>query len=231
MAQRDWAEWHREYDDPGSLLSRRLELVQGHLRAELDRAPAADIRLISLCAGQGRDVIGVLARHPRRHDVRARLVELDERNVAAARQAAKAAGLGGVEVVQADAGITDVCSGAVPAQIVVVCGVFGNIAVSDIQATVAGLPSLCAPGALVLWTRHRMPPDVTPAIRSWFGEAGFREEAFDTSHDGFMSVGAHRLTSKPAALVNGRRLFTFADTGSDPPARAAVRSLPESRGT
>ena len=209
MAERDWVEWHRNYDDPGSLLSRRLELVQGHLRAELDHAPAGDIRLISLCAGQGRDVIGVLAGHPRRDDVRARLVELNERNVAIARQAAQAAGLDGVELLQADAGTTDVCMGAVPAQIVMVCGIFGNISAGDIQATVAALPSLCAPGALVLWTRHRTPPDLTPTIRSWFGEAGFREEAFDVSQDDFMSVGAHRLTDQPAALVPGRRLFTF----------------------
>jgi len=213
VAQRDWADWHREYDDPGSLLSRRLELVQGHLRAEFDRAPAGDIALISLCAGQGRDVIGVLAGHPRRDDVLARLVELDERNVAVARQAARSAGLDGVEVLQADAGITDACIGAVPAQIVVACGVFGNSAVRDIQATVAALPSLCAPDALVLWTRHRSPPDLTPAIRSWFAAAGFREEAFDTSRDGFMSVGAHRLTVEPAVLVLGQRLFTFAGTG------------------
>ena len=64
--QRDWLAWHRDYDEPGSLLSRRLELVQGHLHAELEHAPAGGIRLISLCAGQGRDVIGVLAGHPRR---------------------------------------------------------------------------------------------------------------------------------------------------------------------
>ncbi|GAA5186460.1 hypothetical protein GCM10023322_32740 [Rugosimonospora acidiphila] len=209
MAQRDWVEWHRDYDDPDSLLSRRGKLVRGHLRAELERAPVGDVRLISLCAGQGRDVIGVLTGHPRRDDVRARLVELDERNVALARQAAQAAGLHGVEVMQADAGITDACIGAVPAEIVVACGIFGNITGSDIQVTVAALPSLCAPGALVLWTRHRVPPDLTPAIRSWFGEAGFREEAFDTSHDGFMSVGAHRLTGEPAALTPGQRLFTF----------------------
>src|ERR1700743_1208395 len=188
VAQRDWAEWHRDYDDPGSLLSRRLELVQGHLRAELDHAPAGDIRLISLCAGQGRDVIGVLAGHPRRDDVRARLVELDERNVAGARQGAQAAGLDGGELLQADAGITDAYAGAVPAQIVVACGIFGNISGRDIEATVAALPSLCAPGALVLWTRHRRAPDLTPAIRSWFAAAGFGEEAFDTSPDAFMSV-------------------------------------------
>jgi hypothetical protein len=92
---------------------------------------------------------------------------------------------------------------------VLACGTFGNITGSDIQATVAALPSLCAPGAPVPWTRHRSPPGLTPAIRSWFAEAGFREEAFDTSHDGFMSVGAHRLTGKPAALAPGQRLFTF----------------------
>jgi Putative methyltransferase len=209
VAERDWAEWHLEYDEPGSLLSRRLERVQGHLRTELDRAPAGDIRVVSLCAGQGRDVIGVLAGHPRRDDVRARLVELDERSVAVARRSAQAAGLDGIEVMQADAGTTDVCVGAVPAQIVVACGIFGNISDDDVRATVAALPSLSAPGTLVLWTRHRKPPDLTPAIRSWFAAAGFREEAFDSSPDGFMTVGAHRLTGPPAALVPGQRLFSF----------------------
>src|ERR1700722_17147929 len=104
MAQRDWVEWHRDYDDPGSLLSRRGRLVQGPLRAEFDRVPAGNVRLISLCAGQGRDVIGVLTGHPRRHDVRARLVELDERNAALARQAAQAARLHGGEGLRAEAG-------------------------------------------------------------------------------------------------------------------------------
>jgi len=144
--------------------------------------------------------------------VRARPVELDERNVAVARQAARTAGLDGVEALQADAGITHACAGAAPAQIVVVCGIFGNATVSDIRATAAALPSLCAPGAPVLWTRHRQPPDPTPSIRSWFRDAGFREEAFDTSRDGFMSVGAHRLTGEPAALVPGQRPFTFGAT-------------------
>lgn len=209
MARRDWVEWHRDYDDPRSLLSQRGKLVQEHLRAELDRAPAGELRLISLCAGQARDVIGALTGHPRRDDVRVRLVEQDERNVALARQAARSAGLHGIEVLRTDAGTTDACVGAVPAQIVVACGIFGNITDSDIQATVAALPSLCAPGALVLWTRHRGAPDLTPAIRSWFGQAGLREEAFDTSQDSFMAVGAHRLTGQPVPLLPGQRLFTF----------------------
>jgi hypothetical protein len=47
-------------------------------------------------------------------------------------------------------GLVAACAGVVPAQIVVACGIFGNITGSGIQATVAALPSLCAPGALVL---------------------------------------------------------------------------------
>ena len=54
------------------------------LRVALDGAPPGELRVVSMCAGQGRDVIGVLSQHPRRSDVRARLVERDERNVAVA---------------------------------------------------------------------------------------------------------------------------------------------------
>lgn len=155
-------------------------------------------------------MIGVLDGHPRRNDVHARLVELDEHNITVGRLAAEEAGLDGVEMLQADAGNTDAYAGAVPVQIVLICGVFGNITSNDIKTTVTALPSLCARGGLVLWTRHRMPPDLTPAIRSWFRETGFSEEAFNISQDGFMSVGAHRFTGEPTTFMPGQRLFTFA---------------------
>jgi hypothetical protein len=209
VAQRDWLEWHTPYDDPSSPLAARLRLVQGYLRSQLDDAPAGIIQMISMCAGQGRDVIGVLAEHPRRGDVRARLVELDQRNVDIARRAAADAGLDGIEVVAADAGTTDAYLGAVPAQIVVACGIFGNITADDIAATVAALPSMCAAGAAVLWTRHRRAPDLTPAIRGWFREAGFAEEGFDAPAGTSFGVGVHRLTGVPRPVEPGRRLFTF----------------------
>jgi hypothetical protein len=47
---------------------------------------------------------------------------------------------------------------------------------------------------------------MTPAPRSWIGKAGFCEEAFDSG----VAVGAHRLPGEPAALMPGRRPFTFA---------------------
>ena len=101
---KDWVAWHAAYDDPSSSLSTRLRLVRGHLSRALDRAPAGPVRLVSLCAGQGLDVLGVLPEHPRGPDVSAVLVEFDPHNAALARQGAARAGLSQVEVREADAG-------------------------------------------------------------------------------------------------------------------------------
>ena len=208
-ARLDWVAWHQAYDSPGSPLARRLVLVQDRLRIALDRAPTGRLRLLSLCAGQGRDVLGVLATHPRRADVQARLLELDPDLSVAARAGATAHGLD-VEVRTTDAGLTDGYVGAVPAQVVLACGVFGHVSDADIEGTIRSLDQLCAPGASVLWTRHRYPPDLTPMIRRWFADAGFRELAFETLDDSpYVSVGHHEFAGQTAPLQAGRRLFTF----------------------
>jgi hypothetical protein len=206
--QRDWRAWHGAYE-ADTPLRRRLALVQGRIRACLDAAPAGPIRAISACAGQGRDLLGVLAEHPRGRDVAARLVELDPRNAAEARAAAAAAGLAGVEVVAGDASTTSAFSGAVPADLVLLCGIFGNVVEADIARTIALAPSLCAPGATVIWTRHRRAPDRTPWIRERFAEAGFRELGFDAPEGEWFGVGTHRLEGPPARFEPGLRLFTF----------------------
>jgi predicted RNA methylase len=99
----DWHAWHDDYDRPGTSLARRLQAVQLQIRTVLESARPGPLRVISLCAGQGRDLLGVLADHPRRDDVRARLVELDPRIAAVAETRARAAGLDRVEIVTGDA--------------------------------------------------------------------------------------------------------------------------------
>src|SRR5206468_868995 len=149
-----------------------------------------ELQVISACAGQGRDLIEVLAGAPKAVSVRARLVELDPSNVAAARRAVSRAGLMGIEVVCADAGSIDAYVGAVPADLVLMCGVFGNISDSDVRRTVEQLPLMCAAGATVIWTRSRRAPDLTPSIRRWLADAGFIEQSFQAPGDVLFSVGA-----------------------------------------
>jgi hypothetical protein len=210
VVARDWISWHDAYDDPSSPLAIRLALVQAQLSITLALAPPGPIRLVSLCAGQGRDVLGVLPGHPRRDDVTAVLVEFDPRNAELAAQRAAAANLSAVHVREADAGLVSNYADALPADVLLLCGIFGNISEADIHRTVAASESMCAPGATVLWTRHRREPDLTPAVRSWFDAAGFAEVAFYAPPTGTLTgVGVNRLTDGHASQPLPERIFTF----------------------
>ncbi len=207
---KDWVAWHAAYDDPSSPLSARLKRVRSHLSDAIDSAPAGRVSLVSLCAGQGHDVIGVLPQHPRRDDVRAVLVEADAHNATLARRAAQRQGLSQLEVRQADASLTASFADALPADVLLLCGIFGNVGDDDIRHTVHAAPALCSAGATVIWTRHRRAPDLTPLVRAWFAESGFEEIAFDALENSALTgVGVNRLRRAPVAEVPGHRLFTF----------------------
>jgi hypothetical protein len=208
VTARDWYAWHQDYDDPGSALARRLVAVQDQIRAALDAAPPGPLRAVSLCAGQGRDLIGALAAHPRRADVAARLVELDPRNAGLARAAAERAALPGVEVVTGDAALTDSYAELVPAYLVLVCGMFGNITDADIERTVGYCTQLCAPGGTVVWTRGRWGSDLVPQICDWFAGRGF-EQVWVSDPAAGWGVAAHRFAGTPVPLEPGARMFTF----------------------
>jgi hypothetical protein len=215
-----WEKWHAPYEDPASNLSRRLRTVQEMVRQGLDAFPpgrAGPIRVVSLCAGQGRDVIDVVAEHPRRDEVSALLVELDPALVAFARARAGAAGLGEVvRVVEGDASLSRWYAPLVPVDLVLVCGVFGNISAGDITATIGALSSFCRPGAHVVWTRHRRPPDATPTVRSSFAAAGFTELAFVAPAGTVMTIGHHRFDGETTTFDPDRRLFDFVGDGCMP---------------
>nr|WP_182541359.1 SAM-dependent methyltransferase [Nocardioides ginsengisegetis] len=208
MTNIDWSAWHDAYAEPGSRLADRLAAVRAHIDRRLDDTAPDPVRVVSACAGDGRDLLGVMAQRADAVRVTALLVEYDAGLAARARDAAAALDAT-VEVRQADAANSDVYAGAVPADLVLLCGIFGNVSDADVRATVMAAPQLCSEGAEVVWTRHRAEPDLTPTIRGWFAEAGFEEVAFEASDDHVWSVGVHRLVAEPQPLEPGRHWFTF----------------------
>jgi hypothetical protein len=204
----DWRAWHDDYDVPDSPLSRRLRAVHAQVRAALDAAPPGPLRAVSACAGEGRDLLGVLAEHPRRGNVTARLVELDPLIAARAGRTAESMGLDRVEVVVGDAGLTSHYRGAVPADLVLLCGVFGNISDQDVERTVAHCPQLCGTGATLIWTRHRRSPDLVPWICRWLEAQGFERQWLSEPRERW-GVGVHRFTGATRPLEVNRRMFTF----------------------
>jgi hypothetical protein len=210
MQIRDWSDWHRRYDDPHSDISRRLVITQRFLGETLRDRGDRPTRLLSICAGQGLNVLPVLAQHPGRDFVTATLIELDPRNVAVAAQSARAAGLSQVRVICGDASQTDSYVDAVPADIILACGVFGNISEGAIKFTIEHLPQLCSPGAVVIWTLGRRPGRAPlQQVGQWWATAGFQQMAIDAPADTAYSVVVHRLIRKPQPLRRGVTLFKF----------------------
>lgn len=207
---RDWHEWHRHYDEPGSGLSRRLVVVRGALQGLLDAA-TGPVRLVSICAGDGRDTIPVL--DASEAIVTGVLVELDPELAQRARASAPA----GIEVRTADAGTTASYADACPADVFLACGVFGNVTDADIARCVATLPSLLTAGGQVVWTRgNNVPLDPTshdgdPAelVRALFARAGFEEVAFVADDGAGFRVGVHRWPGPTGTPRAGARMFDF----------------------
>ena len=209
---RDWHAWHRQYADPTSSLSRRLEEVRIQLAALLERG-SGPVRLLSLCSGDGRDTIPVVAGAER--DIAATLVELDEELARTAVAAAAAAGIA-ADVRTGDAGAATTWSDVLPVDVLMLCGVFGNITDADVEHTIAAARSTLAPGGAVIWTRgNRVPDDPTahtddPAerVRRAFLAAGFDEVAFVKPADASYRVGVTRLP-EPSGDPLPQRLFSF----------------------
>lgn len=201
---KDWLAWHALYDDPASNHGKRLEVVRSQIARIITAHPPGPIRAISMCAGDGRDLLGVLATSARAEDVSGRLVELHPELVERARAAAPP----GIDVLCADAGEARSYIEAVPADLVVACGIFGNISDEDVRATIDAWPMLCAKGGAVVWTRHGREPDLRPAIRSWIAEAGFAEEFYVGPPGGF-GIGVARLERGSVPLDPDARFFCF----------------------
>lgn len=204
----DWHEWHDAYDDPDSWQAQRLVTVRRHIRATLDTAPEGPVRVLAMVAGQGRDVIPVLADHSRRHEVTARLVELDPRNTDLARDGVRAAGLSTVEVVTGDAALIDHYQDLAPADLLLICGLFPHITAEDIARVVAHAGTLTKRGGTVIWTQHRRDPDSIGQVAGWFAEQGFAE-VWTSGPEVEHAVGVHRLERDPRPVVPGTKLFTF----------------------
>lgn len=207
---RDYVSWHAAYDNPESSLSVRLRHVQRAIDDWLDRTPGP-VRVLSSCAGQGHDILGVLEeRGPQdRARVTGALVEIDPTNVTIARRRITHLGLA-VTVVESDARTTDAYAGLVPANLLLLSGIMSNISAADIERLVYVSRQLCAPGATVIWTRGAQDPDLGPDIRRWFEQVGFEELSCEEWIEGTgMRVGVNRLLAPPQPLRPGELIFTF----------------------
>ncbi|GLY17238.1 hypothetical protein Kisp01_42530 [Kineosporia sp. NBRC 101677] len=210
----DYLSWHDEaYRDSGSPLSWRLSRVRHHVEQVLDAAAGRPVKVLSLCAGDGRDLIGVLSTRPDRDRVSGTLVELHPQLAGRARTAIAAGDLR-LEVLEADAGDPAVCEGLIPADLVLMVGIFGNISDEDLERAIRAAPAFCRPGGTLIWSRGRDADilDLNEKVRAWYAEAGLSEVAYEKLDDAdgeLPALGVVRHDGETVPLDASRRLFTF----------------------
>jgi cyclopropane fatty-acyl-phospholipid synthase-like methyltransferase len=208
----DWQAWHREYDDPDSSVSQRLTEVRSRLTVELVARPGS-VRLLSLCSGDARDTIPVVAATG--DPVEVCLVELDPELAAAARRAAAEAGVE-VDVRTGDAGDPSTYADILPVDVLMLVGVLGNVSDTDAEITVAAAASMLRPGGTVIWTRSdrfRSPPthdlaDPAEWVRGLFEAGGFTTLAYVVPATGHWRLGVSRLSVASDGPLP-ERLFAF----------------------
>jgi len=208
----DWKVWHHDYDDPDSSVSHRLVEVRARLAGVLADG-VGQVWLLSICAGDARDVIPVVAVSD--CDVEVTLVELDPELADRARRAADAAGVR-VDVRTGDAGDPEVYAGLHPVDVLVMVGVLGNVSDADARTTVAAAGSLVAEGGTVIWSRsNRFRAEPThgyedPAVwvRDLFEAQGFETVDYLRPDQDAWRLGVSRL-AVPSRDPLPERIFTF----------------------
>ncbi len=206
-----WFEWHDLYNtDPK--LQQRLQIVREYMDNSLDVSPPGIIRVVSVCAGDGRDLLGTLASHPRTKDVYGRLVELNPELAERGKAGVESAGLSKqLEFVNGDATNSSSYIGVVPADIIIVCGIFGNLASeAELKRLIGNLPVLAKKGSFAIWTRgHSDGIAHSETVRKVFREAEFEEVSFKLTQTGDMGVGIHRYSGEGLPLSPNQQLFEF----------------------
>jgi hypothetical protein len=219
----DWFEWHKLYERKAPL-KRRLELVCKQISDCLNLCPPGEIRVVSVCAGDGRDLIGALKGHPRQQDVMARLVELDTRLIECGREMAARAGLSArLEFLNGDATSSSSYEGIAPANLVLLCGMLGHVDEASTLRLVQHLPALCRFGGFIIWTRNLNYSDGNrhaDLFRSLLNKSAFEEVSFEATSrkhlfmktsQGRFVVSTYRYRGESTALPVNQKLFEITE--------------------
>ncbi|MFE1961716.1 hypothetical protein [Streptomyces sp. NPDC059479] len=209
LSDYDWYAWHAPYDQLHTVETDRLEQVQEAISAALDAAPPGRLTAVSACSGQSRDLLPVLIDHPRGHDIDALMIELEPLNASFLHGALGSTALTTVDVVVADAGAAASYAGHVPAELLLMCGVFANIDLKDARHTIGRLGELVAPAGSVIWTTYGDSIEDADDVLAAFAGADFTPVSLVWAADRSWLVAVHRFDGDGRPWSDEGVLFAF----------------------
>jgi hypothetical protein len=221
----NWKEWHSQYDRC-EVMQSRLATVRQTIEQCLRLLPPGRQRILSVCAGDGRDIIPLIAQSPRRSDFRGVLVEQDAALVKAGQELIDAHELGRyLTFLQADATAPAIYAERIPCDLVLAAGVFGNLLPRDFDMFVRALGAFLKTDGYLVWTRNRVVSNghrEIPRIRQTLQSHGFVECYHHDITD--YIVACHQYQHETLPLPD-TKLFTFTPFSEIPARRAPGANL------
>ena len=196
--------WHDNYEDETSTPYKRTLIVKKLIADYLINKN--NITILSICAGQGRDVLTSL-----NADTCAYLIDVDKECVDYAQSYVNKNDLYNVFVIEADASLisTYIDNNIPKADLILICGVFGHLSLEDINITAQSLKQLIKPNGSVIWTRHKFDNDITKEVRDLFELAGYQEEAFISPKEEPFSIGMYKLIQDTIEPIYDLKMFDY----------------------
>src|SRR5690606_15461460 len=184
----NWQKWHDKYKSDDNLKNRLLA-VQKAIKSCLPKDNNEIYTILDLGAGDGRDIAEALKNYPKPANIQGLLVEIDEVLAAQAMQAMQNAELTNLKVIVGDASSIKNSASTVPVDLVLLCGIVGNISDEDVEKAIKALPMLLKPGGKVIWTRNRREPDKTPVIRELLKSNDLDEVQYIAAENSIYGIG------------------------------------------
>ena len=196
--------WHYNYEDETSTPYKRTLIVKKLISDYLINKN--NITILSICAGQGRDVLTSL-----NEDTHAYLIDIDKDCIEYAQSYINKNDLHNVFVIEADASLisTYIDNNIPKADLILICGVFGHLSLKDINLTIKSLKQLIKPEGSVIWTKHKFDNDITKEIRNAFDLTGYKEETFISPKEEIFSVGMHKLINDTTKPIYDLKMFDY----------------------
>lgn len=210
LRPRVWSGWPEKIYQNTSY-QQRLAGVQSQVAAFLDAAPLGPLRILNMCAGDGRDVIDAVSDHPRRGDVSAWFVELDRTSVDMGRDRAAQKGLGeAFHFINADATAYETYRGIGAVDLVLACGVWGHVPTPQKPSLVRAMAAFCKPGGSVIWTRGiSRGMDKVHELEALFDEETWRKQQLMFTPNKAWAVATYRYDGPVITIPSEGQIFNF----------------------
>ena len=206
-----WTEWHEEaYNDINSLPYQRTEIVKDLINkylSEIDK----DIVVISIGAGQSRDILPVLIGRKDNDRITTYLIDTDIECLNYAKNYAKDNNIINVHIVDMDGSLVKNYKDIPKADLIIFCGMMTQKNTDEVKKLANNIKLICNKDAQIIWSRHGYDKDYSTPFRNVFNENFYKELDFYISHKEPFFICRNIIMSNPLNIETKKdvKIFIF----------------------